>query len=519
MKWWTDDWPNEDAMIAQPEKHIEKRLLQLLLDERLEEGDVDRIESHLERCDRCRSELESVAGDDRWWDETIQVLSECTRGAGERSPSDSGHPAVQQSLQWLLPVLDPPGDEDVLGRIDSYPIQGVIGQGGMGVVLRGFDPELHRPVAIKVLAPHLAGVGASRARFMREAQSAAAVVHPSIVPIYSVVTSESLPYLVMPYIEGGNLQQKLDREGPLELVDVLRIGLQIADGLHAAHQQGVIHRDIKPANILIEAGNGRVMISDFGLARALDDATLTISGMIAGTPQFMSPEQANGEAIDERSDLFSLGSLMYALATGRPPFRADRPLAVMRKITETSPRPICDINERIPAWFDRLVAMLMQKDVTKRVATADRAGELLREAHAHVQNPSRVSLPEALRPSRASSIRRQRVVAAGALIVAAGVVAFLVPTPFGPSADGEEDSSAAQSNESSTTPMQSSGGETSPIARITTDGRAELSGGDDVDWTGSRGRLDLDSIRSAIDRLEWEMATVPARLPSIETKP
>ena len=222
-------------------------------------------------------------------------------------------------------------------------------------------------------------------------------MHPSIVPIYSVVTSSRLPYIVMPCINGGNLQQRIDREGPLELAEVLRIGAEVADGLTAAHRQGVIHRDIKPANILIDEGNGRVLISDFGLARALDDATLTISGMIAGTPQYMSPEQARGEMIDARSDLFSLGSLLYALATGRPPYRAESPLAVLRKISDSKPKPIHQINETIPSWFDALVSKLMTIDPADRIASADDAAALLREGYAHVRNPAVHGLPKVAR--------------------------------------------------------------------------------------------------------------------------
>ena len=245
----------------------------------------------------------------------------------------------------------------------------------MGVVLRGTDPELSRPIAIKVLSPHLAGVGAARARFMREAQSAATIVHPSIVPIYSVATSARLPYIVMPCVQGGNLQEAhRSRRSVGDCAEVLRIGVQVAEGLAAAHRRGVIHRDIKPANILIEEGNGRVLISDFGLARVLDDASLTASGMIAGTPQYMSPEQARGETIDARSDLFSLGSLLYALATGRPPFRAENPLAVLKKITESRPRPVHQVNERLPEWLDRLIGQLMQIDVNRRTETSDRSG-------------------------------------------------------------------------------------------------------------------------------------------------
>src|SRR5262249_29409220 len=150
-------------------------------------------------------------------------------------------------------------------------------------------------------------------RFTREAQAAAAVSHDHIVTIHAVEEASGLPYLVMQLVAGMSLQERLDREGPMELPEILRIGLQTASGLAAAHAQGLVHRDIKPANILLENGVERVKITDFGLARAAADASLTQEGVVAGTPHYMSPEQARGEAIDQRSDLFSLGSVLYAM--------------------------------------------------------------------------------------------------------------------------------------------------------------------------------------------------------------
>lgn len=407
-------------MIAKSMPHIDGETLRQLLEERLPRETTQHVETHLAACADCRDQLESIAGQRSWWDETAEILSESTLSARSGNLSGSSAIVLDASVDWIRPLLDVADHESSgIGKIDQYIIEGVIGQGGMGVVLRGMDCELNRPVAIKVLSPHLAGVGAARARFMREAQAAAAVVHPSIVPIYSVVPSARLPYIVMPCIGGGNLQQKIDREGPLDISEVLRIGAQISEGLAAAHRHGVIHRDIKPANILIEEGNGRVLISDFGLARALDDATLTVSGMIAGTPQYMSPEQARGESIDARSDLFSLGSLLYALAAGRPPYRAESPLAVLRKITEDRPRPIFHINEQTPAWFDDLVSRLMRIDVNRRIATADAAAALLRESHAHVRNPSVNALPKTLQfPSRAKRPLVMTSCAVGSLLVA-----------------------------------------------------------------------------------------------------
>ena len=194
-----------------------------------------------------------------------------------------------------MDFLEPSDDSARLGRLGDYEIVEVIGRGGMGIVLKGHQRELNRYVAVKVLAPHLALSAAARKRFAREAQAAAAVVHPHVMAIHAVAATAKLPYLVMPFVAIESLQQRLDRNGPLDVKDVLRIGLQAASGLAAAHAQGLVHRDVKPANILLETSVERVMLIDFGLAHAVDDATLTRTGIIAGTPQYMSPEQANGE--------------------------------------------------------------------------------------------------------------------------------------------------------------------------------------------------------------------------------
>ncbi|TWU60009.1 Serine/threonine-protein kinase PknB [Rubripirellula tenax] len=396
-------------MIAPTEKHFDDELLRQLLDETLPPDRSEVVQSHLSHCEKCCQSLQRLAASDPLWDETIDVLRQCNTTSGETDESS----ANRIDVDWLVPILQPTGSG--MGMLDRYPVTEVIGQGGMGVVLKAHDRELNRPVAVKVLSPHLAGVGAARARFMREAQAAAAIVHPSIVPIYSVVPTGRLPYLVMPLIKGGNLQQRIDREGPIDLIEIIRIAAQVADGLAAAHRNGVIHRDIKPANVLIEETGGRILISDFGLARALNDASLTCSGMIAGTPQYMSPEQARGDAVDARSDLFSLGSLMYALSTGRPPFRADNPLAILKKITESSPTPIHQVNERMPAWLNTLVGRLMTIQPNHRIATAEDAGTLLRSVHAHLQNPSVNRLPSELTTQR-TGLRRGAAVAAIAVI-------------------------------------------------------------------------------------------------------
>ena len=284
----------------------------------------------------------------------------------------------------------------MLGRWGIYEVVGVVGTGGMGVVLKALDAALNRYVAIKILAPHLGSSGAARKRFSREAQASAAVVHDNVIEIYGVSEAAGLPYLVMPYVRGPSLQRRLDDEGPLAVVEILRVGMQAAAGLAAAHAQGLVHRDVKPANILLADGIERVKLTDFGLARAADDASLTRTGIIAGTPQYMSPEQARGEPVDQRSDLFSLGSVLYAMCTGRPPFRAETSYGVLRRITDDEPRPIREINPEIPEWLCGIVAKLMAKRPDDRFQSASEVSALLEQCLAHVQQPTAVPLPNVL---------------------------------------------------------------------------------------------------------------------------
>ncbi|MCA8997032.1 MAG: serine/threonine protein kinase, partial [Planctomycetaceae bacterium] len=298
-------------------------------------------------------------------------------------------------------LLSAPSHPEMLGRIGRYDVERLIGAGGMGVVFKAFDNELNRPVAVKVLAPYLAGSGAARQRFAREARAAAAVVHEHVVSIHNVESNGDAPFLVMQYVTGESLQQRIDREGPLELCEILRIAMQTAAGLAAAHAQGLVHRDVKPSNILLEHGVERALLTDFGLARASDDASLTHTGYHPGTPQYMSPEQARGESVDTRSDLFSLGSVIYTMATGRAPFRAESSYGILRRITDTEPRPIRETNPAIPEWLAEVVSRLHAKSRETRLGSALELHRLLEHCLAHVQQPTAVPLPETLRrPAR-----------------------------------------------------------------------------------------------------------------------
>src|SRR5262245_20941682 len=286
-----------------------------------------------------------------------------------------------------LSFVDPSSEPGSLGRLDHYEVLQVVGMGGTGVVLRARDTKLERIVAIKVLAPVLAISAPARQRFVREARAAAAISHDNVIAIHSVEDDTPQPYLIMQFIDGPTLQAKLERSGPLPAVEVLRIGLQIADGLAAAHRQGLIHRDIKPANIMLENGIERVKITDFGLAHAAGEDNLTPSGFIAGTPAYMSPEQANGKGVDQRSDLYSLGSVLYALCTGQPPFRGRETIEVLQAVREDTPRPAREVNRDVPAWLSELIARLHAKDPADRPTSAQEVADVLAERLMDLSEP------------------------------------------------------------------------------------------------------------------------------------
>jgi tRNA A-37 threonylcarbamoyl transferase component Bud32 len=323
-----------------------------------------------------------------------------------------------------LSFLGPPSEPGSLGRLDHYEVLEVVGRGGMGVVLRARDTKLLRVVAIKVLAAPLAASGAARQRFVREARAAAAVRDDHVVAIHAVEEGPA-PYLVMEFIDGVTLAALVRRGGPLEVKEVLRIGIQVASGLEAAHKQGLIHRDVKPANILLENGVQRVKLTDFGLARACDDASMTQSGLIAGTPLYMAPEQAAGEPVDHRADLFSLGSVLYELCTGRPAFRAPTTLAVIKRVSEETPRPIREVNPEIPEPLCQLIGRLHAKKPADRPASAREVADLLARMLADLQGQvSRAPSANAARPAaprRAVLSRPWRWAAAALVLLAVGL--------------------------------------------------------------------------------------------------
>jgi len=346
------------------------------------DAEADSVEMHLAGCERCLALLDDLHPHDTLIDamrsqETVTDLPKDDVRVHELIRTLKGlYPASAAAGATPPPQLTPPPDEydfltppqqpGEMGRLGPYRILSVLGAGGMGVVFRAEDNQLHRLVALKALRPALAASPSARRRFLREAQAAAAVEHDHLVPIYQVGEDRGVPFLAMQLLQGESLESRLGRKGKLPLAEVVRIGREIAEGLSAAHGRGLIHRDIKPANIWLERKdqNGarkedkrteasnfsqsafafRVKILDFGLARpAADESGLTHPGVFVGTPLYGAPEQAGSDPVDHRCDLFSLGSVLYALCTGQPPFTGASNLAVLRRVCDDTPRPIREI--------------------------------------------------------------------------------------------------------------------------------------------------------------------------------
>lgn len=360
---------------------------------------------------------------------TVTILSQSQDSPGDDAQETTDflpnrgaetEPLERAGDELNLGYLSPSNKPGSLGQLAHYEVLHVLGRGAFGIVLKAVDEKLQRVVAIKVLAPEIATTSPARKRFLREARTSAAIRHEHVVNIYAV-EEQPVPYLVMEYIPGQTLQQRLDDVGPLDVSTVLRLGRQIAEGLAAAHAQGLIHRDIKPGNILLEGGVvERVKITDFGLARAADDASMTQSGMIAGTPMYMAPEQAMGQKIDQRADLFSLGSVLYQMVSGRAPFRAQSTLAVLKRVAEEEPRPIPEIIPETPDWLCHIISRLHAKKPGDRFQSAAELAALLADCEAKVklkQEDSIVLPPQFVR----SRIRRLTAALVIVLLLGLGI--------------------------------------------------------------------------------------------------
>ena len=347
--------------------------------------------SHLDECELCQSRLKELVELQR--DSLSTELPMLRDDAFDGELSDAMAADPLKSIQRFLAPSEDPG---YLGRLGRYEVVGIVGVGGMSVVLKGFERALNRYVAIKMLNPALSLNSIARKRFAREARAVASVLHPNVIPVHHVNEEAEVPYLVMPYLGGATLRERIQEQGWLPIEACLRISLQVAKALEAAHAQGIIHRDIKPANVLIDENTERVVVTDFGLALAVEQAQLTTTGTVAGTPEFMSPEQVEGKTIDPRSDLFSLGCLMQMLATGVSPFRREMAIATLRALIE-DPAPACHkVNPDVPSWYSKLVQRLLVKDPAKRLGSAAEVVELIEKGLAHLKHPESNPIPQSL---------------------------------------------------------------------------------------------------------------------------
>jgi serine/threonine protein kinase/Leucine-rich repeat (LRR) protein len=442
----------------------------------------ERVAEHLSACPRCAALLGSLRTEEAVvkamgtqasepgppLGSVAQHLLDSLRG--EPGPSDSQAaataappvtPSPDPAPQATYAFLAPPRRADEIGRLGPYRVLRVLGQGGMGLVFHAEDIQLKRRVALKVMLPQRAGSSAARERFLREARSAAAIEHDHIVTIYQVGEDGGVPFLAMPLLQGGSLEDRLQRQGRLSVAEVLRIGREIGEGLAVAHEHGLMHRDIKPSNIWLEdrrAGSSpvpgtpagqatclssgdRVKILDFGLARAVgEEMQLTEEGVLVGTIPYMAPEQANGQRVDVRCDLFSLGCVLYRMGTGVSPFTRANRAATLLAVTSAQPPPPRELNPELPVALSDLVMRLLAKDPAGR-PPARVVAEVLAAAERDLVPREQAVPPASTHPHRdgdapgpASSVRpsasrRRRITWAAtlgaALLILAGVILYV----------------------------------------------------------------------------------------------
>lgn len=330
---------------------------------------------------------------------------------------DTKNELDDQTIVPFLQCLESSSNDNGLGRLGNYEIESVIGQGGMGVVFKAHDTKLNRRVAIKMLPLSLSGNSKMRRRFLREAESAAQISHPNIVTVHSIEDSAK-PYIVMELVPGESLYDRLQRVSRLPVKEILSFSKQIASALCAAHDRNIIHRDIKPANVLIDP-EGNVKVADFGLARSLVDTEISNNGDISGTPQFMSPEQTLGEQVDHRTDLFSLGAVMYAMCTGRSPFCGDDMLQVFRQVQTAEPASIQQLRSDVSPELEDVIRRLLSKSPKQRFQSAQEAVKALEAMGDNVGVKSAPGKPRAKTSTR--SLTKPILVAAAMIVVLFGI--------------------------------------------------------------------------------------------------
>ena len=372
----------------------EEQVLQQLVLGRLDTPQTELLQQHLSSCTNCSARLRALQEN-----KTRAPVLEQGQTEEVPTPLDASHTQPFAALPdaATLPLGDTtnlatPSDDateinllasaqqsDELGRLGAFRVLRVLGAGGMGVVFAAEDPQLRRLVALKVMKANMAKNPISRERFLREARAVAALDHDHIVSVYHVGEERGMPYLVMPFLQGESLQDKLSRERKLPVAEILRIGRETAAGLAAAHARGLVHRDIKPANLWLEANTGRVKILDFGLAQMVNpDVRLTHQGFLLGTPSYMAPEQARGQEVKAQGDLYSLGVVLYQMATGRLPFEHRDMVSLLAALAIDNPPSVRSLNAELPRPLADLIMRLLAKQAADRPASAQAVVEAIK---------------------------------------------------------------------------------------------------------------------------------------------
>ncbi len=373
-------------MTADPDKE----LLQRFLDGSLEGELAKEVEEKVESEESWREALDEISGLPKLTHEFLGIVRSAPPAKTADEVLDLIHslkasaPGVSDEDLWKE-VLGPPPEpnpHEAVGMLGDYEVVELIARGGMGLVFKARDPSLDRVVAIKALSPLLAENNAARERFLREARAAAKLEHEHILPIHSVHEGDGkggVPWFAMRYVEGGTLESLVGEEKqPVPFEQLVSVARQMASALHAAHSQGIIHRDLKPSNILVDAAPEsagapvvpNIYLTDFGIARATEDPSLTYPGLVAGTPQYMAPEQAEGKEIDHRADLFSLGAVLFEAVTGKSPFPGKTTRAVMESVSKVEPQIPAKQRRELPDWFVRMVKILLAKNPAHRFQSA-----------------------------------------------------------------------------------------------------------------------------------------------------
>ncbi len=373
---------------------------------------VDEWSRHVQGCSRCiekakRLHIADSVADAKssrgamLTDDQDSVLAEILR-RGTASQNQAETRAIDETVvpttdmqtdsgirSEIAQLLSPPETPNEIGRLGGYRVLEMLGEGGMGLVFKAEDVKLERLVALKAMKPAVASSSSFAQRFLREAKATAAIEHHNIVQIYQVGEDRGVPFIAMQFLRGESLESRLKRKQRLNEREVLTIGRDVASGLQAAHETGLIHRDIKPDNIWLDKKSGFAKVLDFGLVRCADDDTgLTRTGMIMGTPRYMAPEQAQGGAVDHRSDLFSLGSVLYHIASGQAAFDGSNLTAMLIAVAQADPKPLSKVAPDLDSALTELIMRLLAKDPDDRPQTAAEVVEELKRIEDQREEPA-----------------------------------------------------------------------------------------------------------------------------------